>query len=231
MTRFHPFAALRRMSASPSARETLPAGPGPTIDFRAFTPTAVVQGQLVLTADRLTDALNTGDGPLVLTEATLTDLGSLEETPVGTILVPREQLLVVAASGPSGSPSRRYRTKRVGADLTIGRYRVHGVLHGPPGSQPDAALYRRRPMVPVSEAVVSYSAAGQVVVESFDAVIIARDEVTEMALLESRRLVPEPVSLPPDANDGGTTPLLEPSTRAIHTLGGSTLRTTSSPSQ
>ena len=81
---------------------------------------------------------------------------------VAEILVRRDELLLVQATGPRGRPARRSTHPGACPDGALGPYHVRGYLHALPGVDPLLAVRRRRVMVPLTDATIeSRSAASR----------------------------------------------------------------------
>lgn len=158
---------------------------GQEVDFAAYAEDCQLFGFLRLDAERLTDALNNCD-EVTLADVLAVALADGRVTASRSLTVGRDELLVVRASGPRGNPARRRNTRLYPVIVVSGPYRVRGYLHGPPASDPLVGLHHRPPMVPLTEAWISYSLAGAehraragtliVNLEITDSIWLARDE-------------------------------------------------------
>lgn len=153
--------ARLRPSPAPPAETPEQRAPdaGTEIDFAAYAEDCQLFGFLRLDAERLTNALNE-HAELALVDVLAVALADGRATASRTLTVGREELLVVRASGPRGNPARRRNTRPYPVLVETGPYRVRGYLHGPPASDPILGLRHRPPMVPLTEAWISYSLAG-----------------------------------------------------------------------
>lgn len=162
---------------------------GALIEFVAYAEDCLLSGHMRLDADRLTDLLNEHD-EYVLVDALVESLADGHAVEVKEVLVTRDELFLVHAIGPRGDPARRQRTRQHPIALQLGPYHVRGYFHALPGSDPIAALRRRKPMVPLTEAWVEYQSGSvrqrrrvsTVVVnrEQLDWVVEAKDEEVEL---------------------------------------------------
>jgi hypothetical protein len=91
------------------------------------------------------------------------------------LLVRRDELVLVQASGPRGDRSRRIRTKAQAITGRSGPYLIFGDVHATPGLDPLLSFRRRLPMVPLTDAVIEYPGANGPVREFADVVIVNRD--------------------------------------------------------
>lgn len=162
----------------------------PEVEFIAYGEDCLLSGRVRLDAERLSDMLNQHDEYLlvdVMVER-LDDTGGAIE--VKEVLVHRDELLLVHATGPRGTQARRQRTRLHPLGMQLGPYHVRGYLHALPGSDPLLAIRRRKPMVPLTEAWVEYGTGavrqrrrvGALVVnrEQLDWVVPALDDEVEM---------------------------------------------------
>jgi hypothetical protein len=150
------------------------APPHPEVEFVAYGEDCILSGRVRLAADRLSDMLNEHDEYLlvdVLVER-LDETGAVE---VKEVLVKRDEILLVHATGPRGSLDRRHRTRLHPVALQLGPYRVHGYLHARPGSDPLYTIRHRQPMVPLTEASIEYDIAGSREHRRVGTVVVNRD--------------------------------------------------------
>jgi hypothetical protein len=101
--------AFRRQ---PTLALVAPESPGPQppeIEFVAYAEDCTLSGHLRLAAERLTDLLNDHD-EVELTHVVVEDLVGGHAVEVDELVVERDELLLVHASGPRGNASRRVRT-------------------------------------------------------------------------------------------------------------------------
>ena len=172
------------------AEDSLPA-PAllPLVEFVAYAEDCILYGRVRLAADRLTDMLNEHD-EFELVDVMVERLDGLGAVEVRQVLVRRNELLLVHATGPRGNQARRTRTREHPLAIRIGPYEVRGDLHAFPGHDPLMTIRRRKTMVPLTDAWIEYQAgferrrrrAGALVVnrEQIDSVINAIDEWVEL---------------------------------------------------
>jgi hypothetical protein len=132
----------------------------PQVEFLAYAEDCILSGYVRLDAGRLSDLLNAHD-EYELVDVCALDLqtGVLRET--SAIVVGRDELMLVHATGPRGVAGRRIRTRQHPVALAVGPYEIRGYIHCPPGTDPIASFQRRRPMVALTEAWVEYLIDGQ----------------------------------------------------------------------
>ncbi|MDO8484082.1 MAG: hypothetical protein Q7S35_03975 [Candidatus Limnocylindrales bacterium] len=153
---------LRLVLGRPAARPPLhdegaTAAPSlPEVEFIGYAEDCLLIGHIRLNADRLSDLLNAHE-EYQLVDVLGEDLSTGATIEIQEILVTRDELLLVHATGPRGDPGRRQPTRQHLIALQIGPYHVRGYLHALPGSDPMASFRRRKPMVPLTEAWVEYA--------------------------------------------------------------------------
>ena len=127
----------------------------PLVDLVAYADDCTLSGRLRLRADRLTDMLNDHE-ELHLVDVLGQSVADGEAVEVREVVVPRDELLLIHATGPRGDQTRRTRTRQTHVAITVDRYQVRGQLHAAPFIDALAGLHRRGPMVPVTDAVIDY---------------------------------------------------------------------------
>jgi hypothetical protein len=148
----------------------------PLVDFVAYGEDCLFSGRVRLNAARLTDMLNAHDEvELIDVLAEPFDGGSTAE--VRQVVVCRDDIVAVHATGPRGDPERRLRTRPHPLALGMGPYLVRGLLHVPPGIDPVVMIRRRPPMVPLTEASIDLEAGGLPQARSVGTLVINRDRV------------------------------------------------------
>jgi hypothetical protein len=175
---------------------------GDQVDFVAYGEDCILSGRAVLDSDRLTDMLNAHDEYLV---SGLTVERFDEDTPFeldDEIAVPRDEIVLVHATGPRGDAARRLRTMPQHLAIKMGPYEVRGYLHSLPGADPVEAMRRRKTMVPLTNARIEYSMHGERRAVTVDTVIVNREQIDWVEALQPsdvefpegpKRLVSKPV--------------------------------------
>ncbi len=144
-----------------SAPEVLQDQPGNReIEFSGYTADCRVFGYFHLAGDRLSDVLNDAD-EFHLHSVLLVALDDNRAIEVRDLVVSRDELVVVRASGPRGNAARRIRTRPSPVAVKAGPYMVRGYVHGPPGGDPLRRFRGGRPMVALTEAWIEYEAGGR----------------------------------------------------------------------
>ncbi len=128
----------------------------PEIEVIAYAEDCILSGHLRLSAERLSDLLNENE-EFELVDVMVSDLEGGHGIELRDMLVTRDELLLVQASGPRGNAQRRQRTRQHPIVAKAGPYEVRGYIHAIPGSDPIASLRRRKPMVAMTDAVIEYT--------------------------------------------------------------------------
>jgi len=132
----------------------------PLVDFVAYADDCTLSGRIRLRSDRLTDMLNDHE-ELRLVDVLVQSLADRESVEVREVVVPRDELLFVHATGPRGDQARRTRTRQTHVAISAAPYQVRGYLHAAPFLDALAGLHRRGPMVPLTDAVIDYAIGGE----------------------------------------------------------------------
>lgn len=136
-------------------------GCGMAIEFVGFSGDCRIFGEIRLDAGRLTDMLNAATS-LTVRNALLESLDDGHTVEVEEVTVEREDLFAVVGTGPRGDEHRRVRTRPHRMQLELGPYLVLGQLHAFPGADPLSSVLRRAPMVPLTNATIAFSRAGEI---------------------------------------------------------------------
>jgi hypothetical protein len=148
----------------------------PEIDFVAYTSDERLSGRVRLDSSRLSDMLN-GNDEYVLVDALAERLPRGGSMSVSEILLRRDELPLVYASGPRGDRAQRIATKTHRIVLRCGRYLVAGRLHSGPGEDPLASLRARNPMVPLTDASIEFRRGVDIVREPSGTIVVNRELV------------------------------------------------------
>ena len=175
----------------PSDADVLPdpAHSSREVEFIAYGEDFVLSGQIRMDADRLTDMLNAHDEYL-LSDVLLERLDQGRAIEVKDVLIHRDEVMLIHATGPRGLAGRRRRTRAHPVALRLGQYSIRGYLHALPGADPIQSMRRRETMVPITDAWIEYQSGavrqrrrvGAVVVnrERIDWIVPAADDEVEM---------------------------------------------------
>jgi hypothetical protein len=159
---------------------------GEELDFVAYGEDCVLSGRTVLDGDRLSDMLNDHDEyDLIGVTVERFDGGSPMQ--VDEVVVSRDELWLVHATGPRGNVARRHRTAQQYVAIKMGQYEVRGFYHALPGTDPVSALQRRKPMVPLTDARIVYTIGGEVREARVETVVVNRDKVDWLKAVEPDR--------------------------------------------
>ena len=156
------------------------------LDFVAYGEDCVLSGRTVLDGDRLSDMLNEHDEyDLIGVTVERFDGGSPME--VDEVVVQRDELWLVHATGPRGNVARRHRTAQQYVAMKMGQYEVRGFYHALPGTDPVTALQRRKPMVPLTDARIEFTLGGEVREARVATLVFNRDKVEWVTAVEPDR--------------------------------------------
>jgi hypothetical protein len=164
---------------APAAREpdAAPAPPSvPDVDFVAYAEDCILSGRIGMAAERISDLLNAHDR-FELVDVLVTPLGALSAIESRSIVVERDEILAVHASGPRGNAARRQRTRQHPIVVSVGPYEIHGYVHATPGADPIASFRRRKPMVALTDARILFTIMGQPQVQAAATVVVNRENV------------------------------------------------------
>lgn len=148
----------------------------PEVDFVAYATAERLSGRVRLDSARLSDMLNAHD-EYVLVDALAERLPDGGSMVVSEILVRRDELAIVHATGPRGDRAQRIRTETHPLVLRLGRYLVSGRLHAGQGEDALASLRSRQSMIPLTEAAIEFRVGPDVVREPASAIVVNRDLV------------------------------------------------------
>ena len=170
---------LRLVLRQPGVAPTLhafEASDQPEVEFVAYSTSERLSGRIRLDSARLTDMLN-AHREFVLVDALAERLPDGGSMVVPEILVGRHELAVVRAGGPRGDRARRIPTTKHRLVICSGRYIVAGRLHSSYGEDPLAALRRRDPMIPLTDAAILFRVGKDIVQEPAGTIVVNRDLV------------------------------------------------------
>jgi hypothetical protein len=157
------------------------------VDFVAYSEDCILSGRTVLDGDRLTDMLNEHD-EYDLIGVTVERFDGGPPIEVAELVVPRDEVWLVHASGPRGNAERRHRTAQQHIAIKMGPYAVRGFYHALPGTDPVSAIRRRKPMVPLTGVRIEYTIAGDPREVRVDTVIANRDLMEWVEAIEPDRV-------------------------------------------
>ncbi len=175
--------AFSRPLAAADADQEVDSG---EVAFVAYGEDCILSGRTVLDADRLSDMLNAAD-EYALAGVTVERLDDGTPLQVDEVVVLRDELYLVHASGPRGDVARRRHTLPKHVAMKVGPYEVQGYLHGLPGADPIAAIRRRKPMIPLTEARIEYVVDGERRQDDVATVILNRDLIEWVEVVDPDR--------------------------------------------
>ena len=152
-------------------------------ELDAYAEDCRLSGLAELGDGRLTDYLNATD-ELDLEAVRLESLEDGRLVEAGDVGVATDELCAVVAVGPRGDPARRLRTMTTRVEVRLGPYRVVGMVHGTPASDPLAAALRRATWLPLTEATVTYHRAGDEITDEIETLIVNRSLATLFRAIE-----------------------------------------------
>jgi hypothetical protein len=174
---------LRVVFGRPPASGELPVpplgDPSPStqhVEFVAYGEDCVLSGIVRLASDRLTDMLNEHDEYL-LVDVLVEGLAGDRAVEVTEVLVRRDELYLVHATGPRGNLGRRRRTRPHPVAIQMGPYHVRGYLHVLPGADPVQAIRRRKSMVPLTDAWIDFPLASGRERRRVGTVVLNREQI------------------------------------------------------
>ncbi len=146
------------------------------VAFVAYGEDCILSGEAVLDADRLTDMLN-DHNEYLLAGVTVERFDDGQSLDVPEIVVPRDEIFLVHATGPRGDAARRHRTMPQHLAIKMGPYQVRGFFHALPGADPVEALRRRKTMVPITDARIGYMFRGERRETQVETLIVNREQI------------------------------------------------------
>jgi len=174
----------------------------PIVEFVAYGEDCLLSGQIRLAAERLSDMLNDHD-EYELIDVMVERLDGQGASEAQQVLVHRDEILLVHATGPRGSQARRQRTRPHPVAIQMGPYHVRGYLHALPGSNPLLAIRRRKAMVPLTDAWVEFSIGGVRQRRQAGALVINREQIDWISTADDGDILsPELPTMPVAAGQG-----------------------------
>lgn len=148
----------------------------PEVEFVAYGEECLLSGRVRLAAERLSDMLNEHD-EYQLVDVMVERLDGDPAVEVAEVVVRRDELLLVHATGPRGSQARRTRTRQHPLAMQVGPYHIRGYFHALPGSDPITSMRRRKTMVPLTDAWIEYVVGGTRQRRRVGAVAVNREQL------------------------------------------------------
>lgn len=144
------------------------------IELDAFSADCRIHGRLILFGDRLTDMLN-DQRQFRVSHVTLESLEDGHAIELDSLVLERADLVAVVAAGPRGSDRRRVTLDTVRMQVGLGPYVVAGRLHAEAGTDPLRSVLQRGPMVPLTQATIAFTLAGEIRVIDAATLIVNRE--------------------------------------------------------
>jgi hypothetical protein len=159
--------------AEAAAEAQSDAGP-PLGDFVAHAADCRVYGRVALETGRLSDLLNAHE-EYELIDVELESLADGQVVHEPVVLVARDEVIAVHASGRPGPRSKRTNTRAWPIVIQSEPYLIWGHLHVLPGADPIASFRHRKPMIPLTDASIEYVSAGQPQRVALGTVVVNRE--------------------------------------------------------
>ncbi len=150
----------------------------------AYGEDCVLSGRTVLDGDRLTDMLNDHE-EYALIGVSVERFDDGLPIQIDDVVVGRDELFLVHASGPRGDAARRKVTSPQHIAVKMGPYEVRGFFHAPPGTDPVEAIRRRKAMVPLTDVRIEYVLHGEHRETRVETVIMNREQVDWIEAIEA----------------------------------------------
>jgi hypothetical protein len=135
---------------------------------------------------RLSDLLNNSES-IRIQSAVFFALDDGRTVPADEAYLSVGELLAIEPRRATSEAARRIRTRTERVQLKLGPYTVVGLVHAPPGADPVQVLTRRKRMVPLTEASVAFTLAGDHRRHDADVVIVNRDFVEQAEVVRHER--------------------------------------------
>ncbi len=154
--------AVRWSRPNPStdheARQDLPlqAPLNRLVELIVYAEDCILAGQVLLTADRLSDMLNEGDAFELTGGVRVEELATGQVWDTDAVPLRRDDILLVHAGAPRGDPGRRHRTRQYPIAAKAGPYQATGYIHSLPGTDALASLRHRKPMIALTDTTIDY---------------------------------------------------------------------------
>lgn len=156
------------------------------VAFVAYGEDCILSGRTVLDADRLSDMVNEND-EYALVGVTVERLHDGMPLQVDEVVVARDELCLVHATGPRGNAARRRHTLPKYVAMKVGPYEVQGFIHGLPGADPILAIRRRKSMIPLTDVRITYVVNSEHREDHVDSIILNRERIEWIAVVEPDR--------------------------------------------
>jgi hypothetical protein len=146
------------------------------IDLVAYADDYTARGEIMLRAPRLADHLDGAD-ELRLQGVTVRALEDGREHNLPFAVIHRDELCLVAATGPRGSAALRFPTRQHPMRAELGPYVAVGYFHAVATADPRVVALNRE-IIALSPARLAYLRAGEPIDESHDGLLLVRAKIT-----------------------------------------------------
>jgi hypothetical protein len=144
------------------------------IRFVGYAADCVIIADLELAEGRLIDLLNATEQFDVI-DGTAEALEDGRVIAVGDVSLRRGELFAIQAFDEGANRERRIQTVRSRLTVWAGPYRIEGWFHARPGASPTVAFARRGTMIPLTEAEIRYTCAGEARTDNVPILLVNRD--------------------------------------------------------
>ena len=172
----------------------------PPIDFRGYSGDCLIHGHLVVPSEvRLTDFLNNADA-FPVNDASLYALEDGRAVPAGEQELDPGDLWAVEPTDSGITPwhaDLHVSTRSVQVEISSPPYRITGFLHGIKTADPLATVHRRRRMIPLTDAVISFMYAGHQMNRETKVLIVNRERAESLKRVAYERTMLDDMELPP----------------------------------
>ena len=145
------------------------------VDFRAYADDYTVGGATEIKGHRISDFID-GVDELEVQRVTVRALEDGRQYDLPSAVIQRDELCVVAATGPRGRWDLRLRTRAYPMRAEVGPYAVVGYFHVPPTADPFAVVRHRR-IIALRPVRIVFDVAGGRVEETHDTLLLLRDKI------------------------------------------------------
>ena len=159
-----------------------PDGPTDIQEFVAYAADCRVFGQLARQPGRFSDLLNAHE-EFELVNVQLQSLADGHIVAEPTILLARDDLVAVHATGTTGEVAKRTQTRARRIVVRSEPYTIWGNLHALPGSDPIANFRHRQPMIPLTDSRIAFELGGKPGQFELGTLIVNRELADAVALV------------------------------------------------
>jgi hypothetical protein len=177
--RTQPNLCQMRWTRPPDSGEAAPGDRA--IPFVAYTSDSVIAGMITLESARLSDLLSAAAAYQVR-HATVEPLGDGPPLELDEVLVVRDDVCLVAGTGPRGDPGRRVPTQAHPVHARTGPYEVWGYLHAAHASDP-LAMANGRQIIPLTDGWIRYPRFGRFVERAHPTILVNRHHLASLELV------------------------------------------------